>query len=155
MLSTVHISFKLVKVCDVIKLPVCSNCTVESLHLSHVTNATFNARLARPDLCRNVVSESLLSVVLCLLTAQGHTTAAFVCCCPAQCRAFCTIQHAPWECLLCFAGCTDELTIWQHDRFGNRITRKAMAGQFVAKAEGPGLMQAALVQHNTGKITVR
>ena len=30
-----------------------------------------------------------------------------------------------------------------------------MAGQFVAKAEGPGLMQAALVQHDTGKITVQ
>ena len=53
------------------------------------------------------------------------------------------------------AGHQGEVVIWQHDQFGNQVTRRAAHGQFVANAQGPGAMETQLVLGDAGKVTLQ
>lgn len=53
------------------------------------------------------------------------------------------------------AGHQGEVTIWQHDQFGNQVTRRAAHGQFIANAQGPGAMATQLVLSDAGKVTLQ
>lgn len=53
------------------------------------------------------------------------------------------------------AGHQGEVIIWQHDQFGNQVTRRAANGQFIANAQGPGTMKAQLVLGDAGKVIVQ
>jgi len=53
------------------------------------------------------------------------------------------------------AGHRGKITIWQHDQFGNQVTRRAAHGQFIANAQGPGAMETQLVLGDAGKVTLQ
>ncbi|DBA83503.1 TPA: hypothetical protein ACH3X2_006431 [Trebouxia sp. C0005] len=80
-----------------------------------------------------------------VMTVQGHCSAATTC--VHQCRI-----EAPSQLV---AGHQGEVIIWQHDQFGNQVTRRAANGQFIANAQGPGTMKAQLVLGDAGKVIVQ
>ena len=53
------------------------------------------------------------------------------------------------------AGHQGEVIIWQHDRYGNQVIRRAEPGQFIANAQGPGTMKTQLVLGDAGKVTLQ
>ena len=53
------------------------------------------------------------------------------------------------------AGHQGGITIWQHDQFGNQVTRRVAHGQFIANAQGPAAMETQLVLGDAGKVTLQ
>ncbi len=53
------------------------------------------------------------------------------------------------------AGHQGEVVIWQHDQYGNQVTRRAAHGQLIANAQGLGIMETQLVLGDAGKVTVQ